>query len=313
MKAKMPAAKKDIPSFNLDSRYLLVHKEDRADTKFGMDNTYELIEGGFGLYSSALGRATIGPLKSQFYRIGFCREGSLDVDCGLETFSHQKHTIHFNFPGQLFGLRNRSADMHAYYILFTQEFIDAVLPARKIQQTYPFLDYAGVPFFQLSKSEAKKVEELFLCIDEEIRQDQNDKALAIKLLVELILLTTKRSYIRQGLNIVHHNAKTSSLVARYKKMVGQHFIKTRSVAAYASKLALSAKHLSKVIKEETGKNASDFIDEMLMMEIKALLRHSDLSIAEIAYQLDFTDPSHLTKFFKKQAALTPLEFRRQLV
>jgi AraC-like DNA-binding protein len=92
-------------------------------------------------------------------------------------------------------------------------------------------------------------------------------------------------------------------------MVGQHFIKIRSVAEYASKLAVTPKHLSKIIKEETGKTPSYFIDEMLLMEIKALLRHSELNISEIAWQLDFSDPSHLTTFFKKQQGITPLQYR----
>ncbi len=100
-----------IPSFKLDSEYRSVHKEKTATSSFGMDSTSNLLDGGFGLYSSEGVRAKIGPLKSQFYRIGFCLRGSLDVDCGLERFTHQAGTIHFNFPGQLFSLQNKSDDM----------------------------------------------------------------------------------------------------------------------------------------------------------------------------------------------------------
>lgn len=302
---------KNIPSFNLDAKYLFVHKEEMVESNFGLDNTTELIDKGFGLYSSVKVREKIGPLKSQFYRIGFCRKGSLQVDCGLETFTHYRDTIHFNFPGQLFSLQNKSGDMFSYYILFSQEFIEEILPATKIQAVYPFLDYAGIPFFQLSEEEAKKVESLFFQINAEIKDNHSDKSRAIKLLVDFILLTAKRSYVRQGLHTAYHNQKDSSLVVRYKKLVGQHFIRTRSVNEYAFKLAVSPKHLSKVIKDETGKNASDYIDEMLMMEIKALLKHSMLTISEIAYQLDFSDPSHLNKFFKKGNGVTPQQYRKQ--
>jgi AraC-like DNA-binding protein len=81
------------------------------------------------------------------------------------------------------------------------------------------------------------------------------------------------------------------------------------VSDYASKLAVSPKHLSKIIKHESGKNPSDFIDEMLLMEVKCMLRYTDLSVAEISYQLEFADPSHLTKFFKKHTEMTPLQYR----
>jgi AraC-like DNA-binding protein len=87
----------------------------------------------------------------------------------------------------------------------------------------------------------------------------------------------------------------------------------RSVSDYASKLAVSPKHLSKIIKHESGKNPSDFIDEMLLMEVQCMLRYTDLSIAEISYQLDFADPSHLTKFFKNHVGITPIQYRSNKV
>lgn len=300
-----------IKTYQLNKDYLFVHKEGTTNSNFGMDHTAELIENGFGMYSSENVKKKIGPLKSQFFRIGFCRKGSLQVDFGLETFTHTADTIHFNFPGQLFCMDNVSDDMYSYYILFTADFMEPLMPAASIQAQFPFLDYAGIPFFKLSKEEAKKTEALFFEIDAEIKSGNADKGQAIRHLINLVLITAKRSYIRQELSTLYHNTKESSLVVRFKKLVSQHFIRIRSVADYASKLAVTPKHLAKVIKEETGKTPSYFIDEMLMMEIKALLRHTTLNISEIAYQLDFSDPSHLTTFFKKHQGVTPLQFRNE--
>ncbi len=298
-----------IKTYELNNEYLFVHKQGVTDSNFGMDDTPELIENGFGMYSSRNVKSKIGPLKSQFYRIGFCRRGSLEVNFGLETFTHVKDTIHFNFPGQLFSMDEVSDDMFSMYILFTAAFIETLSPSLQVQ--YPFLDYAGVPFFKLSETEAQKMEDLFFGIDAEIKGNNPDKAEAIKHFINLILITAKRSYIRQELTTIYHNARSSSVVTRFKKLVGQHFIKIRSVAEYANKLAVTPKYLSKLVKEETGRTPSDFIDDMLMMEIKALLRHTTLNISEIAYQLDFSDPSHLAKFFKKLEGITPLQYRNR--
>lgn len=305
----MAKSTQTIPTFTLDANYRAVHKERTVESRFGMDSTDALLDGGFGLYSSEGVKAKIGPLKSRFYRIGFCLRGSLEVDCGLERFRHEAGTIHFNFPGQIFSLQNKSDDMFSYYALFTQEFIEEVLPATKIQLLYPFLDYAGIPFFGLSAEEAREIEQMLLHINDEIHDTLPDRSRAIKLLLSQILLTAKRSYIRQELAMLYHNAKASSLVVRFKKLVAQHFLTTRTVAEYASKLAVSPKHLSKAIKEETDRNPSDFIDEMLLMEIQCMLRYTDLSVAEISYQLEFSDPSHLVKFFKKHSGTTPMQYR----
>jgi AraC family transcriptional activator of pobA len=300
----------NIPTFPLDRKYFYIHKKAKIESKFGLDNTDELINSGFGIYSSARVREKIGPIKSAFYRIGFCRKGSLQVECGADTFTHTKDTIHFNFPGQLFVLKNKSKDMFSYYILFTSDFIEEILPGPKIASIYPFLDYGGIPFFKLSREEAGLTQKYFFEIDREIKNNYPEKSTAIKLLTCLILLTAKRSYLRQGLQKIHNSQTATSLLARYKQLVAQHFIEMRRVADYSSMLSVSAKHLSKAIKEETGKSPGFFINEMLMMEIKALLKYSPASISEIAYQLNFTDPSHLSKFFKKNNNNTPQQFRK---
>jgi AraC-like DNA-binding protein len=105
--------------------------------------------------------------------------------------------------------------------------------------------------------------------------------------------------------------KTSQLVSRYKKMVAQYFITIRNVKDYAEKLSITSNHLQKIIKQETGKSAGEFIDDMLLMEIKALLRYTQLNISEIAHQLEFTDASHLAKFFKKYTGLSPVAYRKK--
>ena len=48
-----------------------------------------------------------------------------------------------------------------------------------------------------------------------------------------------------------------------------------------------------------------------MTEAKSIIQFTHLDIAEIAYQLNFTDASNFGKFFKKHAGITPLEFRKK--
>jgi AraC family transcriptional regulator, transcriptional activator of pobA len=76
-----------------------------------------------------------------------------------------------------------------------------------------------------------------------------------------------------------------------------------------SDLATTPNHLNKLLTAQTGKTAGDFIDDMLVMEAKALLRHSELSISELAYQLAFADPSHFNKFFNGMVQLSPSQYR----
>ncbi len=301
----------EIKTYNLDRNYLFVHKENVANSDFGLDNTTELIEGGFGLYSSAHVKERIGPLKSDFFRIALCKRGAVSVDCGLETFKHQRNTIHFNFPSQIFSLYDKSDDMFAYYVLFKESFIESLLPLQSIQRQFPFLDYQGIPFFSLDDAEAEEIDALFLKIDGEIKQRKAALKQSIQLYINLILIAANRSYLRQNLSQKLDKTKDNTLLTRYKKLVSQYFITKRHVSDYAQLLTVTPNHLNKIIKEQTGRTASDFITDMVLMEAKALLKYTELSISEIAYQLDFTDPSHFNKFFKKEVELTPLMYRSQ--
>jgi AraC-like DNA-binding protein len=298
-----------IRSYILDRNYHFIHKEALGDSDFGLDSRLDLIEGGFGIYSSARVRDRIGPLKSEFFRIAICLGGEVTVECGLEQFRHRKHTIHFNFPSQLFSFYDKTPDMRSYYMLFTPEFLDGFMPLDDLQGRFEFLDYVGVPFFQLDEAEAEQVIAFFQAIDAEIKSGRPHLKAAIQSYLHLLLITAQRSYLRQQLGPELHATRNSSLLLRFKKLVSQHFREVRGVGDYASRLAVTPNHLSKAIKESSGKTPGDFIDDMVLVEAKALLRYSESTISEIAYQLNFSDPSHFNKFFKKMAALTPSQYR----
>lgn len=84
----------------------------------------------------------------------------------------------------------------------------------------------------------------------------------------------------------------------------------REVRAYADKLLLTPKYLSAVCREKSGSNASELITEVTVGHIRHYLQHTDLSIKEIAYKLDFPDVSFFCKYTKKHLGYAPLEFRR---
>jgi AraC family transcriptional activator of pobA len=65
-----------------------------------------------------------------------------------------------------------------------------------------------------------------------------------------------------------------------------------------------------MVKEITGRTASDCIREMLVQEAKSLLRYTDNSISEIAYKLDFSDPASFNRFFRAAVDETPLIWRK---
>jgi AraC-like DNA-binding protein len=59
----------------------------------------------------------------------------------------------------------------------------------------------------------------------------------------------------------------------------------------------------------TNKNVTDYIADFKLLKAKALLKESDKTISEIAYELGFNNPSYFTTFFKQKTNQTPSEWR----
>jgi len=120
MKKKTPSV---IKKYVLDTALHQLHKENLVESDFGMDNTTELIDGGFALYSTVNTKKNIGPIKIAYYRIALVLSGTATFTIGLETFDPVRNSIFFGFPGQLFSLKSMSKDFLAYYMLFSEAFI----------------------------------------------------------------------------------------------------------------------------------------------------------------------------------------------
>ncbi len=301
----------DIKKIKLDTGLYKLHKDGTGKSNFGMDNTSSLLDNGFGLYSTSDLKKNIKHIKTEYFRISLTRKGSASFDIGLEKYRPYRNCILFGIPGQIFSLHEVSEDFLAYYMLFTEKFIsDTSLFVNKTWQL-PFLSYSGVQCFELSDETASEIESIIFKMNEEIKAGKTQCSEVIKLYIQLILIQASRSYDSNQLQQQGTINSAQHIFSNYLKLVSQHFLTVRKVADYAALLHISPDHLTRAIKACSDKTARDLIDEMLLMESKVYLLHTPMSIAEISYKLEFADPSHFNKFFKKLSGKTPLEFRSQ--
>lgn len=106
------------------------------------------------------------------------------------------------------------------------------------------------------------------------------------------------------------SSRQSDLFSRFTQLVHQHVREEREVAFYAEKLCISTRYLSTIARTVSGHTAKELIDHTALIEIQMLLRNTDLSVQEIAYQLHFPDQSYLGRFFRKHTGLSPTAYRQ---
>ena len=120
-----------------------------------------------------------------------------------------------------------------------------------------------------------------------------------------------KTLVRQHQSSLKSNSHShySSDYCKFHKLIKAHFVYTRTVEKYASMMGITTKKLNQIAKENTGKTGKELINSYAILESKRLLAYSQDPIASIAQKLGFSEPTNLTKFFKKHSGLTPKEFR----
>ena len=119
------------------------------------------------------------------------------------------------------------------------------------------------------------------------------------------------------LNMYFTNQPLQPLQQGKKDVVFQNFMlslfrfyrKERDVSFYARMQHITPRYFSAIIKEKTGDSALQWIVRMVITEAKQLLEESDLSIKEIADQLNFPTQSFFGKYFKQYVGVSPKEYR----
>ena len=104
--------------------------------------------------------------------------------------------------------------------------------------------------------------------------------------------------------------RSSEYFERLMSLLAENYREQRNVEFYADKMNISSKHLSRVIRNFTGKSVHQWIDEFVALEIKNLLKYSNLSIQQISYSLNFPNPSFMGQYFKRITGMTPGEYKK---
>ncbi|MBR6294287.1 MAG: helix-turn-helix domain-containing protein [Lachnospiraceae bacterium] len=101
------------------------------------------------------------------------------------------------------------------------------------------------------------------------------------------------------------------LADRFMQLVEQSGGRIRKVDEFASKLNVTPKYLSMLLKETMNRRPSDIIHLFTLKAIEHRLRFTDMSIQEIANGLKFPNASFFGTYFKEHTGMTPMEYRNK--
>lgn len=248
------------------------------------------------------------PFRKDFYFIALVSNaGKTKITYDHTNVTRLNSFLVFQSPGLLYSFyRDHSAN--GYLIYFKKECLSFFKP--DLEKEFPFFNILYTNFFKLNEAKfhefAPHFEEVFSAY-ENINDHQNRIA-TIKFLALLYQLKEYTNAFRQWEE--GFTTAQQILLQKFIQLVNNFYIEKRTIEDYAAMLNVTPNYLSQSVKSVSGKNALSYINNRLLSEAKSLIQFTDFDIAEIAYQLNFSDPANFGKFYKKHTGQTPIEFRK---
>ena len=97
---------------------------------------------------------------------------------------------------------------------------------------------------------------------------------------------------------------------RFIRVLADNYLKEREVSFYAEQLHLTARYLTTTVRKMSGYTVYEWICRFIIKDAKYLLSHTDLTVQQIAYELEFSNQSFFGKFFKKHTGMSPGQYRK---
>lgn len=237
-----------------------------------------------------------------------CTKGNARIKINLQEYLITENTLISVIPSYIIELLYESEDISIEFLFFTFDFIADL----KLNMDMDIPEKMGqMPCLKITEEETRNLLEFHAFIVKQYKKtDHMYREKIAKSLLYTLICEVMQLY--HNLKIVeNHRTKSrqEELITQFVELLFRHHKQERSVMFYADKMFLTPKYLSKVIKDVTGKPILQWIDEMVIMAAKALLKTSNMTILQISEELNFANASFFGSFFRKRVGMTPIQYR----
>ena len=259
-----------------------------------------------------------GQIISTFNKCGifYCQRGSVEVSLEGCHYHIKPGDVYIYMASTLVHLLHKSEDAEG--IMVEVDFYYILPIVNKVINVESQLFMRKNPCVSLSGEQCAHFEYLLNNLWDRINAEdcQKENVQYQHLKLELIK-SMGQTICYEILNMYFTNQPLQPLQQGKKDVVFQNFMlslfrfyrKERDVSFYARMQHVTPRYFSAIIKEKTGDSALQWIVRMVITEAKQLLEESDLSIKEIADQLNFPTQSFFGKYFKQYVGVSPKEYR----
>lgn len=248
------------------------------------------------------------PFKVDTTTAVLCLKGSMAGSVNLEKYTLTAPGLLIILSNQILQNEHISDDFSGHFIIMSSRFLNS-LTFETNDRLPLFRTIRENPVIPIEPSDIDHLLGYFSLLQQSIKmKDIPNRFDIAKHLIMALFYRLSNQYHK--LPEANKKTKQEILVDNFIKLVKTYYKEQRGMEFYADKLNLTPKYLSKVIKETTGKSANDWIDSHVILEAKALLKSTNMSIQQISDELNFPSQSFFGKYFKREVGMSPKEYEK---
>ena len=251
----------------------------------------------------------LGAHRTGYYTISFLTKGELKVETNLFMHHAKAPALFVVAPDVILQFHDVKTELGLSVLSFKKDYFLKNQADIHFLDKYDFFQQKDRHVIDMNEEQFQNFSNYFQLIEQKITNSSERTPDIIRSFIYILLNETDEISGNKKTDQISTANRNEQLLLEFKTLLSAHFLTNRQLAFYADKLHVTPKHLSKAVKEASGKTAGDWIKEMLLLESKVLLKDNQITVAQIADRLEFTDPSHFGKFFKSQTGISPLQFR----
>lgn len=244
--------------------------------------------------------------------IGVGTEGETSLTSNLQEFRLKKDSLFIFSPKHILQVQSNNR-FKAHLIVIATDFLKRINIDTKRMMPL-FLQFGSLPCMELTQAESQSLRSFISMVEQELKGSETD--FSSEIIGGLIAATIYKvgdiltHYLTEHPEVdspIHNRAE--EYFRQFTELLGEHYKHERSVGFYARQLCITPKYLTTLIKRISGKSVSEWIDNYVILEAKTLLKYSNMSVQEIAYYLNFPNQSFFGSYFKRNAGMSPSQYK----
>ncbi len=246
------------------------------------------------------------PFRIEATSVAICLKGSAEGTINLKPTKVCAPCLIVMLTDSIVQFDEVSEDFSILVIIMSSDFLQSL----KIEERVPvFMSLREAPVINLTEDELQAMFHYFDTVKRILSYKDNPYKINIikHYTMALFYGLGYGLHLVQGSNVLKN--KYDVLFDNFIRLVEENYKKERSLDFYANELCMSSKHLSKVIKEKSGKSPVVWIKEYVIHDAKSLLKSTDKTIQQISDELNFPSQSFFGKYFKRIVGVSPVAYR----